>query len=96
MVSWGRLLEDSQKPTKLGYKTRQSMTRMGRPFPDILSCDPHNNSVRYGDQVTHQRRSMNLGEVRQLVQNQDLGVLPPTQTVVPIDLTRPPSRSSVF
>lgn len=52
------------------------MTRIGRPFPDIFSCDPHNNPVRYGDQVTPQRRQLNLGEVRELVQNQGLGVLP--------------------
>lgn len=65
------------------------MTIIGKPFTDIISWDPHNNRVRYGDQTIPQRRNLNFGEVRQPVQNQDLGILPPKLIVFPIYLMWP-------
>lgn len=42
------------------------MTIIGRPFTDIISWDPHNNPVRYGDQMIPQRRNLNLGKSESL------------------------------
>ena len=64
MILCGRDVLETKtlKTPNLVYKL--PMTIIVRAFIDIISCDPHNNPVRYGGQELPLRRNLNFGEVK--------------------------------
>ena len=64
MILCGRDVSET-KTLKTPNLVKLSMTVIVRAFTDVISCDPHNNPVRYGGQELPLRRNLNsLSKIR--------------------------------